>query len=112
MGNSQFNSSKDGEGGSGREAGGFSTYQETITAAGAPGGFSDASFAPSVRMGEGGRHAYPGGDGEGNVGLVARDAAGDAMDVESKVDEGEEEEEVRESRMSKHTSAARGVCQR
>lgn len=104
MGNSQFNSSKDGEGGPGREGGGFSNYQQTITAAGAPGGFSDASFAPSVPMGDGRRHPYGGvaaRDGTARPG--AEGPAGDAMDVEAKTDEGEEEEEVRETRMSKHT---------
>lgn len=107
MGNSQFNSAKDGEGGSGRDGGGFSSYPDTTTTAGAPGPFSDAGFAPTLRQGEGGRHGYAGAAGGGNTGLegggtaaavgarVQGSATGDAMDVESKADDGEEEEEVR-----------------
>lgn len=107
MGNSQFNSAKDGEAGSGRDGGGFSSYPETLTTPGAPGPFSDAGFAPSSRPGDGGRHGYAGVAGGRNTGLegggpaaaagprVSGTAAGDAMDVEPKADEGEEEEEVR-----------------
>ncbi|CAM9260899.1 unnamed protein product, partial [Ectocarpus fasciculatus] len=96
MGNSQFNSAKDGEGGSGGAGAGFSTYQDSITAAGAPGGFSDASFAPSSRMGAGGgQHPYAAGvPGGGSAPIAAGGAAGDAMDVESKADERGEEEEL------------------
>ncbi|CAM9683973.1 unnamed protein product [Ectocarpus sp. 8 AP-2014] len=95
MGNSQFNGSKDGEGGPDREGGGFSDYQQTRTAAGAPGGFSDASFAPSVPMGDGRRHLYGGvAARDGTAGPGAEDPKGDAMDVEAKADEGEEEEEL------------------
>lgn len=98
MGNSQFNSAKDGEGGSGGAGAGFSPYQDSITAAGAPGGFSDASFAPSSRMGAGGvQHPYAAGvPGGGSAPIAAGGAVGDAMDVESRADERGEEEEVRE----------------
>lgn len=103
MGNSQFNSAKDGEGGSGREGDGFSQYPETRTTPGAPGPFSDADFAPSMRQQDGTRHAYAGVATGGNTGLggsaasaagprASGDAADDAMDVESKAEEGEEEE--------------------
>lgn len=102
MGNSQFNSAKDGEGGSGREGDGFSSYPETRTTPGAPGPFSDAEFAPSMRQGDGTRHAYAGVATAGNAGLggsgasagprASGGAADDAMDVESKVEEVEEEE--------------------
>lgn len=105
MGNSQFNSAKDGEGGSGREGDGFSSYPETRTTPGAPGPFSDADFAPSMRQGDGTRHAYAGVATGGSTGLggsvaaagvrASGGAADDAMDVESKTEEGEEEE-VRE----------------
>lgn len=95
MGNSQFNSAKDGEGGSGREGGGYDGYSETRTAPGAPGPFSDAGFAPPLR-GADGRSSYPGG-AAAVPGIEAASrgtpAAGDDMDIESKpVDEGEEEE--------------------
>lgn len=106
MGNSQFNSAKDGEGGSGREGDGFSSYPETRTTPGAPGPFSDAGFAPSMRQGDGTRHAYAGVATRGNTGLggsaavagprASGVAADDAMDVESKMEDGGEEEEVRE----------------
>lgn len=106
MGNSQFNSAKDGAAGSGGDGGGFSNFPDNITAPGAPGPFSDAGFAPSLRQGEGGRHAYAGAVGVGNTGLEGggpaaaaeprvSGSASDAMDVESKADDGEEEEEVR-----------------
>eukprot|EP00752_Nemacystus_decipiens_P017905 g16050.t1 len=104
MGNSQFNSAKDGEGGSGREGDGFSSYPETRTTPGAPGPFSDADFAPSMRQADGIRHAYAGVATGGNTGLGGSGATAgprapgggvdDAMDVESKVEEGEEEEEL------------------
>ncbi|CAM9963276.1 unnamed protein product [Pylaiella littoralis] len=106
MGNSQFNSAKDGEAGSGRDGGGFSSYPETLTTPGAPGPFSDAGFAPSSRPGDGGRHGYAGVAGGRNTALegggpaaaagprVSGTAAGDAMDVEPKADEGEEEEQL------------------
>ncbi len=108
MGNS-LNVPKDGEGGSGREGGGFGSYPETRTTPGAPGPFRD-DFAPSL-MGPGavGTHGYAGVAGRGSTGLggsvasagprASASAAGDAMDVESKADDGEEEEEVRERGM-------------
>lgn len=97
MGNSQFNSAKDGEGGSGREGEGFSSYPETRTNAGAPSAFSDAGFAPSMRQQGDGRHRYAGVAAPGETGLEAGSrpaggSAGDAMDVESKTDDGDEEE--------------------
>lgn len=114
MGNSQFNSSKDGEGGSGRDDGGYEGYRGTRTTPGAPGPFSDAGFAPALRAGEGGggvagRASYAGGGipvvgggpgmgdsaggsgGGGSGGGSGGGVAGDDMDVESKADEGEEE---------------------
>lgn len=103
MGNS-LNVPKDGEGGPGREGGGFGSYPETRTTPGAPGPFRD-DFAPSLGPGAVGRHGYAGVAGSRNAGLggsgvsagprTSAGAAGDAMDVESKADDGEEEEEVR-----------------
>lgn len=123
MGNSQFNSAKDGEGGSGREGEGFSSYPETRTNAGAPSAFSDAGFAPSMRPPGGeGRHRYAGVAAPGETGLAARSkppggSVGDAMDVESKTEEGDEEEvrrvdcfcwEVEEVLMRLRSAAERG----
>lgn len=95
MGNSQFNSAKDGEGGSGREGEGYDGYSGTRTAPGAPGPFSVAGFAPPLR-GADGKAAYPAG-GAAVPGVEADSrgtpAVGDDMDIEAKpVDEGEEEE--------------------
>lgn len=95
MGNTQFNSTKDGGDGSGRDDGPYGTYSETRTTPGAPGPFSDAGFAPPLRGGVG-RTAYAGGGGAAAIGGGAMGsgatAVGDDMDVESKTDEGEEEE--------------------
>ena len=97
MGNSQFNSSKDGEGGSGREGAGYDGFPQTRTAPGAPGPFSDAAFAPPLR-GADGRSSYPGG---GTAVPGIKDASrgtpptGDDMDIESKPVDEDEEEEVR-----------------
>lgn len=94
MGNSQFNSAKEGEGGSGREDGGYGTYPETRTAPGAPGPFSDAGFAPALPGGDG-RSAYA---ASGAAAMSAAMGAGgttpvaDDMDVEAKADDGDEEE--------------------
>lgn len=95
MGNSQFNGSKDGEGGTAGEDGGYSTYPETRTAPGAPGPFSDAGFAPSLRIaGDTGRSVYSGGRAASIGGACGPGgaAAGDDMEVESKTDGGNEEE--------------------
>lgn len=116
MGNSQFNSVKDGADGSGRDDGPYSTlYAETRTTPGPSG------FAPALRVENNNRSAYTadtsvmtaggvvgggegfggngsgrtgGGGGRGGGGGGGGDGgmAGDDMDVESKMDE---EEEVR-----------------
>lgn len=103
MGNAQFNSAKDGGDGSGRDDGPYGTYPETLTAPGAPGPFSDAGFAPALRGGDG-RTAYVGGDAAAIAGAVgsAATAVGDDMDVESKTDEGEEEEVRTNTRKNNH----------
>lgn len=96
MGNSQFNSSKDGEGGTGRVDGTYTSDPASRTAPGAPGPFSDTGFAPALRGGAGATTPYscsmpagiPGAEGTGG------EPPRDEMDVEPKAEEGEEEEEV------------------
>lgn len=96
MGNSQFNSSKDAGDGS-REDGGFGGYAETRTTPGPSG------FAPALQVGD--RSAYTAADASmsggsefgvrsglgGEIGR-GRGGSGDDMDVESKTDDGDEEE--------------------
>lgn len=84
MGNSQF-TSKDGADDS-RDDGPYGTlHSETRTTPGPSG------FAPSLQLGD--RSTYV--DNSvmgGGIGGITEGAAGDEMDVESKTDDGEEEE--------------------
>lgn len=100
MGNSQFNSSKEGEGGAGGEDSGYGVgYQETRTAPGAPGPFSEARFAPALTAADS-RTTYSTrgvGAPRGMAQTGGPTGSRDEMDVESKADgsvEEEDEEEV------------------
>ena len=97
MGNSQFSSSKDVEGGAGRGDGGYGGFEETRTAPGAPGPFSETSFASALRAVDSRSMYTPSGGASGKAPRRPRGVEPeDDMDVESKADGGVEEDEEEE----------------